>query len=146
MSRRNLDTVLAAAVVLFTLYLGVSFVLTPETAAQGFGLPNVPAGDGGGFLVVKGCRELAMGLGTGILLVTGRRRALGWILLTTAVAPLGDMINVLAHHGSAATAFGVHGLTSALIALTGLLILGETHKAPEAERADAPARTAQLSA
>ncbi|NKY48528.1 DUF4267 domain-containing protein [Nocardia cerradoensis] len=123
---------------------GISFVLTPETAAQGFGLPNVPVGDG--FLIVKGCRELAMGLGTGILLVTGRRRALGWILLTTAVAPLGDMINVLAHHGSAATAFGVHGSTSALIALTGLLILGETDKAPEAERADAPARTAQLSA
>ncbi|MBF4999456.1 DUF4267 domain-containing protein [Nocardia sp. BSTN01] len=144
MSRRNLDTVLAAAVVLFTFYLGISFVLTPETAAQGFGLPNVPAR--GGFLIVKGCRELAMGLGTGILLVTGRRRALGWILLTTAVAPLGDMINVLAHHGSAATAFGVHGSTSALIALTGLLILGETDKAPEAERADAPARTAQLSA
>ncbi|PSR66465.1 small membrane hydrophobic protein [Nocardia sp. MDA0666] len=146
MSRRNLDTVLAAAVVLFTLYLGISFVLTPDTAAQGFGLPNVPAGDGGGFLVVKGCRELAMGLGTGILLMTGRRRALGWVLLMTAVAPLGDMINVLAHHGSAATAFGVHGLTSALITVTGLLILRESGKAPEARQAAAPAPTAQLSA
>ncbi|WP_063002458.1 DUF4267 domain-containing protein [Nocardia mikamii] len=146
MSRRSLDTVLAAAVVLFTLYLGISFVLTPETAAQGFGLPDRPAGDGGGFLVVKGCRELAMGLGTGILLVTGRRRALGWILLMTAVAPLGDMINVLAHHGSPATAFGVHGSTSVLIAVTGLLILRETGTASEVRQAAAPAPTAQLSA
>ncbi|MGW5519835.1 DUF4267 domain-containing protein [Nocardia africana] len=145
MSRRTLDTVLAAAVVLFTFYLGISFVLTPESAAQGFGLPNVPVGAGGGFLIVKGCRELAMGLGTGVLLVTGRRRALGWVLLTTAVAPLGDMITVLAHHGSAATAFGVHGSACALIAITGLLLLRETGKAPEARQA-APAPTAQLSA
>lgn len=146
MSRRSFDTVLAAAVVLFTLYLGISFVLTPETAAQGFGLPNVPAGDGGGFLIVKGCRELAMCLGTGILLATGRRGALGWVLLTTAVAPFGDMINVLAHHGSAATAFGVHGSACALIAVTGLLTLRETGTASETRQAATPAPTAQLSA
>ncbi|WP_433662277.1 DUF4267 domain-containing protein [Nocardia sp. CA-128927] len=113
--------------------------LTPATSAPGFGLPSWPAGDGGGFLIVKGCRELAMGLSTGILLVTGQRRALGWVLLMTAAAPLGDMVNVLSHHGSTATAFGVHGLTSALIAITGLLILGETSKAPKA----APALAAQ---
>ncbi|MGI5325309.1 hypothetical protein [Actinomadura nitritigenes] len=35
------------------------------------------------------------------------------------------MINVLAHRGSAA-ASGIHGLTSALIAITGLLVLRET--------------------
>ncbi|WP_406237432.1 DUF4267 domain-containing protein [Nocardia sp. NBC_01009] len=143
MSRKTLNTVLAAAVVLFTFYLGISFVLTPETVAQGFGLPNWPAGDGDGFLIVKGCRELAMGLGTGILLVTGQRRALGWVLLMTAVAPFGDMVTVLAHHGSMATAFGVHGLTSALIAVTGLLILRETSKAPKAQQAAAPAPAAQ---
>ncbi|MBU3067662.1 DUF4267 domain-containing protein [Nocardia sp. NEAU-G5] len=143
MSRKNLNTVLAAATVLFTLYLGISFVLAPATAAPGFGLPSWPSGDGSGFLIVKGCRELAMGLGTGILLVTGQRRALGWILLMTAVAPLGDMINVLAHHGSTATAFGVHGLTSALIAATGLLILRETSKAHKAQQTAAPAHAAQ---
>ncbi|MFB8004050.1 DUF4267 domain-containing protein [Nocardia sp. NPDC056000] len=130
MSRTTINTVLAAAVVLFTFYLAISFVLTPEAAAQGFGLPEIPA-DGGGFLIVKGCRELAMGLGTGILLLTGQRRALGWVLLMTAAAPIGDMVNVLAHDGSTATAFGVHGLTAALIAVTGLLILRETSNAPE---------------
>ncbi|UGT44599.1 DUF4267 domain-containing protein [Nocardia yamanashiensis] len=137
MSHRKLNTVLAAATVLFTFYLAASFILAPASAAPGFGLPAWPAGDGGGFLVVKGCRELAMGLGSGILLVTGQRRALGWVLLMTAVAPLGDMINVLAHHGSAAIAFGVHGLTSALIAVTGLLILRETGSSASAATAPA---------
>ncbi|WP_228536843.1 DUF4267 domain-containing protein [Nocardia sp. XZ_19_231] len=34
----------------------------------------------------------------GILLVTGHRRALGWVLLVEALAAYGDMTNVLAHH------------------------------------------------
>ncbi|MFI7664532.1 DUF4267 domain-containing protein [Nocardia sp. NPDC049526] len=137
MSRKNLNTVLATAVVGFTFYLALSFILTPAASAPGFGLPTWPSGDGGGFLIVKGCRELAMGLGTGILLVTGQRRALGVVLLMTAAAPLGDMVNVLAHHGSTAIAFGVHGLTSALIAITGLLILGETSKTRKPQEAAA---------
>ncbi|WP_227981197.1 DUF4267 domain-containing protein [Nocardia spumae] len=143
MSHKNLNTALATAVVGFTFYLALSFISSPATSAPGFGLPSWPSGDGGGFLIVKGCRELAMGLGTGILLVTGQRRALGWVLLMTAVAPLGDMVNVLAHHGSMATAFGVHGLTSALIAVTGLLLLREAGRVRQAERASAPAPSAQ---
>ncbi|KAA8887038.1 DUF4267 domain-containing protein [Nocardia colli] len=139
MSRKTLNTVLATAVVLFTFYLAISFLLTPESAAQGFGLPNIPAGDGGGILIVKGCRELAMGLGAGVLLVTGQRRALGWVVLMTAAAPVGDLINVLAHHGSTATALGVHGLTAALIAVTGLLLLRETDTAPATQKLATPA-------
>src|SRR5689334_7487847 len=127
MSPKKINTVLAAAVVLFTLYLGLSFVLPLGTTFPG--LPNWPS-DGSGFAVVKGSREIAMGLAMGILLVTGHRRALGWVLLTVAVAPFGDMVNVLAHHGSPAVALGIHGLTSALIAVTGLLTVRETHTTP----------------
>ncbi|MFD4528262.1 DUF4267 domain-containing protein [Streptomyces sp. NPDC058470] len=140
MSLKNINTVLATAITLFVLYLGLSFILTPETSTPGVGLPDWPAGDGGGFLVMKGIREFAMGLVIAILLVTGHRRALGWVLLMEAVAPFGDMINVLAHHGSLAAAFGIHGLTSALIAITGLLILRETRKA---DKAPTPAPAAQ---
>jgi hypothetical protein len=143
MSLKNVNTALAIACVLFTLYLGISFVLTPETAVHGFGLPNLPSGDGGGFLVVKGSREIAMGLAMGVLLVADHRRALGWVVLMVAVAPFGDMVNVLAHRGSTAAAFGIHGLTSALIAVTGLLILRETRKARKAREAAAPAPAAQ---
>ncbi|MGV9777113.1 DUF4267 domain-containing protein [Streptosporangium sp. NPDC003464] len=140
MSLKKLNTVLATAVVLFTLYLGLSFVLPLRTSFPG--LPNWPSDDSG-FPLVKGSREIAMGLAMGILLVTGHRRALGPVLLMVAVAPFGDMVNVLAHHGSMAAALGIHGLTSALIAVTGLLILRETGKARRAQEAAAPVPAAQ---
>ncbi|MEV4016082.1 DUF4267 domain-containing protein [Streptosporangium sp. G11] len=140
MSQKKLNTGLAAAVVLFTLYLGLSFVLPLGTSFPG--LPNWPSGDSG-FSFVKGSREIAMGLAMGILLVTGHRRALGWVLLMVAVAPFGDMVNVLAHDGGVAAAFGIHGLTSALIAVTGLLILRETSKARKAQETATPAPAAQ---
>ena len=142
MSLKNVNTVLVTACALFVLYLGLSFILAPEASTQGVGLPDWPAGNGDGFLIMKGTREFSMGLVIGILLLTGHRRALGWVLLMEAVAPFGDMINVLAHHGSMAAAFGIHGLTSALIAITGLLILRETskdHKTPAPAPAAQPA-------
>lgn len=142
MSLKNVNTVLTTACVLFVLYLGLSFILAPESSTQGVGLPTWPAGNGGGFLIMKGTREFAMGLVIGVLLVTGHRRALGWVLLMEAVAPFGDMINVLAHHGPLAAAFGIHGLTSAVIATTGLLILRETGKAQVAPASASAARPA----
>ncbi|MGW2426659.1 DUF4267 domain-containing protein [Streptomyces sp. NPDC001709] len=140
MTLKNVNTVLVTACALFVLYLGLSFILTPEASTHGVGLPEWPAGNGDGFLIMKGTRECAMGLVLGILLMTGHRRALGWALLMDAVAPFGDMINVLAHHGSNAAAFGIHGMTSALIAIIGLLVLRETNKT---HKATAPTPTAQ---
>ncbi|MFD1938754.1 hypothetical protein ACFSKW_45560 [Nonomuraea mangrovi] len=46
MSLKNINTVLATAGALFILYIGVSYVLTPETSAPNFGLPGWPSGDG----------------------------------------------------------------------------------------------------
>ncbi|MEU8955273.1 DUF4267 domain-containing protein [Streptomyces sp. NPDC048518] len=138
MSLKNVNTVLATVCALFVLYLGSLFILAPEASTHGVGLPTWPAGNGDGFLIMKGTREFSMGLVIGVLLLTGHRRALGWVLLMEAVAPFGDMINVLAHDGPLATALGVHGLTSALIAITGLLTLRETGKA---HKATAPARS-----
>jgi len=129
MSLTTVNTVLAAIVALFALYLGLSFILAPVASTQGVGLPTWPTANGDGFLVMKGTRELAMALVLGVLLVTGHRRALGWVLLMVAVTPFGDMINVLAHHGPAAAAFGIHGLTSVVIATAGMLVLRETSTA-----------------
>ncbi|MGW1224090.1 DUF4267 domain-containing protein [Streptomyces sp. NPDC001478] len=126
MSPKNVNTALTTVCVLFVLWLGLSFILSPEASTHGVGLPTWSDGNGDGFLVMKGTREFAMGLVLGVLLLTGHRRALGWVLLMEAVAPFGDMINVLAHHGPASAAFGIHGLTAAVIAVTGLLILRET--------------------
>ncbi|NUS95764.1 MAG: small membrane hydrophobic protein, partial [Nocardia sp.] len=39
--------------------------------------------------------------------------------------PLGDMTTVLSYDGSTAAAFGIHGLTAALVALAGALLIRE---------------------
>ncbi|MER7366475.1 DUF4267 domain-containing protein [Nonomuraea wenchangensis] len=128
MTLKKINTVLTAVFILFILWFGTDFILSPETTAPGFGLPSWPPGDGGGFLVIKGIRDVVLALVLGVLLVTGHRRALGWVLLVESLAAYGDMTTVLAHHGSVATALGVHGLTATLMAVTGLLVMRETRK------------------
>lgn len=140
MSLKKINTVLAAVFVLFILWFGSEFILSPETTAPGFGLPSWPSGDGGGFLVVKGIRDVVMALVLGVLLVTGHRRALGWAILVESLAAYGDMATVLSHHGSVATALGIHGLTATLMVVNGLLLLRETRNtAPAPAAAPQPA-------
>lgn len=128
MQLKKLNTVLAAAFVLFILWFGTEFILSPEATAPTFGLPSWPSGDGGGFLVIKGIRDVVLALVLAVLLVTGHRRALGWALLVEAFAAYGDMTTVLAHHGSVSIALGIHGLTATLMVVNGLLIIRETRK------------------
>ncbi|MER7129782.1 DUF4267 domain-containing protein [Streptosporangium saharense] len=130
MSLKTVNTVLATLGALFIFYIGVSYVLIPEASAPSFGLPTWPSGDGGGFLVLKGIRDIVTGLILVVLMVARQRRALGWVMLAEAVIPFGDMTNILVHDGSTAAAFGVHGLTAATMVVVGLLILRETRKAP----------------
>ncbi|MBD0691316.1 DUF4267 domain-containing protein [Streptomyces sp. CBMA123] len=132
MSLKTVNTALTTAGVLFIFYFGVSFIVTPETIAPGFGLPSRPSGDGGGFLVLKGVRDVGDGLILSALLLTGQRRALAWALLVGSFIPFGDMTTVLAHHGSTGAAFGVHGLTAVGMVVTGLLTLRETRQAAAA--------------
>ncbi|MFD4901089.1 DUF4267 domain-containing protein [Streptomyces sp. NPDC058411] len=138
MSLKKLNTVLAAAFILFILWFGTEYIVSPETAAPTFGLPSWPSGDGGGFLIIKGIRDVVLALVLGILLVTGNRRALGWALLVEALAAYGDMTNVLAHHGSVSTALGIHCLTATLMVVNGLLILRETRTVAAAPASPAP--------
>ena len=128
MSLQKFNTVLAAVFILFILWFGTEYILSPGTTAPSYGLPSWPSGDGGGFLIIKGIRDVVLALVLGILLVTGHRRALGLVLLVEATAAYGDMTNVLAHHGSIATALGVHCLTATLMVVNGLLIMRETRK------------------
>lgn len=138
MSLKKLNTVLATAFILFILWFGTEYIVSPETTAPTFGLPSWPSGDGGGFLIIKGIRDVVLALVLGILLVTGHRRALGWALLVEALAAYGDMTNVLAHHGSVATALGIHCLTATLMVVNGLLILRETRTVAAAPASPAP--------
>jgi len=138
MSLKKINTILVAAFVLFILWFGTEFILSPETTAPDFGLQIWPSGDGGGFLIVKGIRDVVLALVLAILLLTAHRRALAWVLLVEAFVAYGDMTTVLAHHGSVATALGVHGLTATLMVVNGLLMMRETRQIAAAPATPAP--------
>ncbi|WP_405364926.1 DUF4267 domain-containing protein [Kitasatospora sp. NBC_00039] len=124
-ARERTATVLAVLLALGIGYVGVSYLFAPETTVTGFGLPEWPHGGAAAFFDVKGIRDLASGIALLALLATGHRRALGMLLLVDALVPLCDALNVLSHHGPAAAAYGIHGATAVLVALTGALFLTE---------------------
>ncbi|MFF2409766.1 DUF4267 domain-containing protein [Streptomyces sp. NPDC058092] len=125
MTMKRLATVLAVLGGLFLVYTGISYLLAPQATAEGFGLPTWPQDQGEGFLAVKGMRDIGFGLAILAVLLAGQRKALGVAMAAMAVVPLGDMTIVLNQDGSAATAFGVHGLAAAVVAVTAGLLLRE---------------------
>ncbi|MFH8385979.1 DUF4267 domain-containing protein [Kitasatospora sp. NPDC018058] len=106
-------------------YVGVGYLVTPDSIVSGFGLPEWPHGGASAFFSIKGIRDLASGIAPLVLLFTGQRRALGWLLLVDVLIPLDDAITVLSHHGSTATALGIHGATAVGVAVAAGLLLTE---------------------
>ncbi|MFJ9952929.1 DUF4267 domain-containing protein [Kitasatospora sp. NPDC091207] len=128
--RRRIATVLTVLIALGIGYVGVSYLFVPESTVSGFGLPEWPHGDAAAFFSIKGIRDLATGIAPLVLLATGQRRALGWLLLVEALIPLDDAVTVLTHHGSTAAALGIHAATALLVAATAALLLTEHRTAP----------------
>ncbi|MGX1807735.1 DUF4267 domain-containing protein [Nocardia sp. NPDC055321] len=141
MTLHRINTALTLAGVAFILYIGLNYLLTPETFAAGFGLPEWPTGDAVAFMNLKGVRDTAFGVAILALLAFRQRFALGITMLATTLVPLGDMITVLSYDGSTSAAFGIHGFTAALVALTGALLIRE-HRAATAATARIPAAAA----
>jgi len=112
----------------FILFIGASYLVTPETIATGFGLPAWPTGEAVAFMNLKGVRDVVSGLIILALLATRQRYALGVVTLVIALVPFGDMLTVLRWHGSTAAAFGIHGFTAALVAVTGAMLIVEQRR------------------
>ncbi|MFF7940294.1 DUF4267 domain-containing protein [Nocardia gamkensis] len=70
-------------------------------------------------------RDTVFGVLILVLLGLRQRYALGIVTSVVALVPVGDMLTVLSWNGSAAAAFGIHGLTAVLVALTGGLLIRE---------------------
>lgn len=121
-------TALAVLGGLFISYIGINYLTDPQAIAAGFGLPIVPADSA--FLLVKGVRDLASGLMIFTLLLTGQRRALGFMMLAMTFIPLGDAVVVLSQHGVPALAYLMHGGTAVIVALTGALLLRTSRPQP----------------
>ncbi|GGK56924.1 membrane protein [Planomonospora parontospora subsp. parontospora] len=115
----DIATVLAGLVAVGIILIGVRFLLQPVASAEGFGVP-VPMN---AYLTVKGVRDITAGLVVLPALVTGDRHMLGWLILASVFAPLGDMVVVLRNGGPRAVAFGVHGLTAAVMAAAAAVLI-----------------------
>jgi hypothetical protein len=112
---------LAALIAVGIIAIGARFLLAPERAAAGYGVPAEQAGDHA-YLAVKGIRDIASGIFTVILLANQAPHVLAWFLVAAALIPVGDMIIVLRHKGPKATAYGIHGVTAAVILAAAVLL------------------------
>jgi uncharacterized protein DUF4267 len=99
--------------------LGVRFILQPRQATLDFGVDadNVHA-----LTEIKGVRDIASGVVLLVVWAAAGRTALGWGLVAAAITPTGDALIVLANGGKPSRAFGVHGLTAALLVAAGLIL------------------------
>lgn len=104
--------------------IGVMYLLQPRVMTHNFGLPLPEEGrNTTWWLRLKGSRDIVSGLVVLALMAWGTPYLLGVVLLIEAITPAGDMSLILAAKGSTKTAFGVHGLTAALMILAAIPLL-----------------------
>ena len=142
MWEKRTGLVLAVLGSLFIGYVGLQYLTAPVSTAPSFVGADHARADAVDYLGnAKGLRDLFLGVVLLVLLGLRQYRAVGWVLLVEAMVPLGDMIIVLAHHGAAATAFGVHGATAlAVLVGAGLVLRGTRVSASPAPAPEPAAR------
>lgn len=116
--------VLAGLIGAAIVFIGARFVVAPGVAAAGYGVrldPTEPSARA--YASVKGVRDIASGLFVLILMASGATHLLGWVVLAATIIPLADAVIVLRGGGSRAIAWGVHGLTAAVMLVTAALLL-----------------------
>lgn len=123
-----MHTALPLAIALFVslaiIGIGLFYIAAPQRILGSFGLrPPAKDADTLAWLHLKGIRDIASGLAVLTLLLTTDHRTVGILLLVLALIPLGDMSNILVSGGRRRTAFSVHGVTSLVMILGGLLFL-----------------------
>jgi hypothetical protein len=105
--------------------VGLIYLSNPRAAVNGFGLPLPAVGASTDWwLRLKGVRDVVSGLVVLALLKWSSLHIVGIALLVQALTPLGDMSTVLAGKGSVKHAFGIHGLTAALMIIAAVFLIG----------------------
>ncbi|MFF1637895.1 DUF4267 domain-containing protein [Streptomyces sp. NPDC058246] len=112
---------LAGVLDLFVVFIGARFLLQPQPAAAGYGVPAKPNGDAA-YLTIKGLRDATFGIMGLVLLAFAGATAQAWFMLVVALAPLGDTLIVLRHGGTRATAFGIHFATAVVVLISAGLL------------------------
>ena len=100
--------------------IGARFLLAPQAAAAGFGVPaeppgaQTPASSPYPWLYAKGVRDVASGIFIWVLLANRAPHLLGAFMTAASIIPVGDAVIVLRSGGTRAAAFGIHGVTTAV--------------------------------
>ena len=121
----EIGTALAGLIAVATVLMGTRYLLDPEPAAAGFGIPGRfgESANGPAWLAVKASRDLAIAIVIAILLVVGAHRNLGYPMLAIALIPIADGAIVLRSGGPKALAYGVHWTTAALMLIDAALLI-----------------------
>ncbi|MCA2227617.1 DUF4267 domain-containing protein [Nonomuraea aurantiaca] len=113
---------LAVVLDLFILFIGLRFLLVPQAAAAGYGVPAKKDGDAAAYLTIKGMRDSVYGIvGLALLFFVGVR-AEAWLMLVVALLPLSDTVIVLRNGGTKAVAFGIHFATAVVVLICAALL------------------------
>ena len=116
--------ILAALLALGIIVIGCFYLLSPERISGTFGLkPPASDADTLAWLRPKGIRDVVAGLVVLAMMLTVDMRSVGIALLVEAIIPLGDMSIVLGSGRSKSRAFSIHGVTSAVMLVVGLLLI-----------------------
>ena len=121
----DLASGLAGLLALAIILMGSRYLVDPQPAAAGFGIPDhrgEPV-NSRAWLAVKAVRDIAVGIAIVLLLIDGAHKQLGYVMLAVATIPAADGTIVLQAGGPKAIAYGVHWTTAALILATSALLL-----------------------
>ena len=123
----TLASIVSGVIGLGIILIGARFLLAPQAAAAGYGVPVAPprtlSGNPYPWLYAKGVRDIASGIFIAILLTNRASHLLGAFMVAASIIPLGDAVIVLRSGGSRAAAFGIHGATAAVILAAGAVLL-----------------------
>jgi hypothetical protein len=100
--------------------IGLRFLAAPTAATRDFG---VQPGDARALTAIKGVRDITSGVVPMVVWAVAGVPALGWALIAASITPWADMGIVLARHGRRTAAFGIHGLTAALLVAAGAALV-----------------------
>jgi len=100
--------------------IGVRFLARPTAATRDFG---IQPDDIRALTAIKGVRDITSGVVPMVIWAVAGVPALGWALIAASITPWADMGIVLARHGRRTAAFGIHGLTAALLVVAGVALV-----------------------
>ena len=100
--------------------IGLRFLIRPTAATHDFG---IQPDDVRALTAIKGVRDITSGVVPMVVWAVAGVPALGWALIAASITPWADMGIVLARDGRRSAAFGIHGLTAALLVVAGAALV-----------------------